>query len=314
MASSDIESLQASLSLIVEVRSKAQELFKSVLEGSKEDGASGGQGATRETKYLSEVKLKLDTVGSKIKELETQIGKPQTNTSHPLAHGVYLNADSANESMALYQSLVTGYKWWNKAIDYAGGAALLLSQNNLKRSSGQIAKQNRGRRPGSNFHIAPPHALDNLINQISQLYKDMRFRVARPNGSKSNAIVEVTLDRLLTASLVFKGLMIEWVMVRGYDEPTNKDTRTDGSPDVWTESRYCVFRRITDNANAAMLNYFQSPLYPELAAKSFFTYLHSYVTLFTEKCRSCGYHLHSNLPPTWREFKTLDPYHEDCRR
>ena len=32
-----------------------------------------------------------------------------------------------------------------------------------------------------------------------------RFRVTRPNASKSNAIVEVTLDRLLTASIVFKG-------------------------------------------------------------------------------------------------------------
>jgi len=199
--------------------------------------------------------------------------------------------------------------------------------------------KSRLRRPGSSSHIAPPQALDSLINQISKLYQDMGFRVTRPNGSKSNAIVQVTLDRLLTASLVFKGLMIEWVMVRGFDEQTTHPSpiaaaaaaaavgnkhgggggqqhmRNDhqNNADVWTESRYQVFRRITDNSNAAMLN-FQSPVYPELAAKSFFTYLHSFVTLFTEKCRNCGYHLHNNLPPTWREFKSLDPYHEDCRR
>ena len=55
--------------------------------------------------------------------------------------------------------------------------------------------------------------------------------------------------------------MIEWVIVRGYRETTGKN-----SPDVWTESCYQVFRRITENANAAMLN-FHSPVYPELAVR-----------------------------------------------
>ena len=177
---------------------------------------------------------------------------------------------------------------------------------------------------------------------MRRLYGDMSFQVTRPNGTKSNAIVEVrnierhdclnregklsnirkqnqvtmtllfqvTLERLLTASLIFKGLMIEWVMVRGYGEKV--DPSNDGIPDVWQESNYQVFKRITDNANAAMLNFY-SPVYPELAVKSFLTYLHSFVTLFTDKCRKCNYHLHNNIPPTWREFKTLEPYHEDCR-
>ncbi len=57
----------------------------------------------------------------------------------------------------------------------------------------------------------------------------------------------------------------------------------------------------------------QSAVYPELSIKSFVTYLHSWVTLFTDPCRKCGNHLHNNLPPTWREYKTLEPYHEDCR-
>ena len=74
--------------------------------------------------------------------------------------------------------------------------------------------------------------------------------------------------------------------------------------------------------------------------KTFVTFLNSYENLFTDKCRKCGYHLRkyiflsflfsiklykgnksiffssysgNNLPPTWREFKTLIPYHEDCK-
>ena len=110
--------------------------------------------------------------------MEATINKPQTTISHPLGNSLYLNTDAANDSMALYNSLVTGYKWWNKAHDYAGGAAMLLSQHSLNRSSGKVTKQRQ--RPRSTSHIAPPHALDSLINQISKLYLDMRFRVTRP--------------------------------------------------------------------------------------------------------------------------------------
>ena len=76
--------------------------------------------------------------------------------------------------------------------------------------------------------------------------------------------------------------------------------------------RHEVFQRITENANAAMLH-FQSPIYPELAVQSFMTYLHSYLSLFSDKCKQCGDHLRDNLPPTWREFRTLEPYHQNCR-
>jgi len=335
------ESLQTSLRLILEVRANAQDVFKTFLEGgvkpiqngSASNGSSEAKDGTTEgadTKYLSQIKLKLDNIDSKVKDLETVVSKHQPIFSHPLGHTIYLNTDISQESVGLYSSLVNSYKWWNKTHDYATGAVTVLGQNNLQRSkqSTRDQLQQRRRRPGeplNKAHFVHPEKLDQLIKYVSGMYQDMRFRVTRPNASKSNAIVEVTLDRLLTASIVFKGLMIEWVMVRGYDEAHRRQDApgsrsqapsTPGDlscPDVWTESRYQVFRRITDNSNAAMLN-FHSPTYPEVGAKSFFTYLHSFVNLFTEKCRSCGYHLHNNMPPTWREFKSLDPYHEGCRR
>ena len=97
---------------------------------------------------------------------------------------------------------------------------------------------------------------------INRMYGDMVFTVTRPNDSKLNAIVEVThrpvdnflrffilyllkpffslltqmnLDRILTAVLLFKGLLIEWVVIRGFREKTGKK-----SPDLWTESNYQV--------------------------------------------------------------------------
>lgn len=87
----------------------------------------------------------------------------------------------------------------------------------------------------------------------------MNFTISRENGTKLNALVEVTLDRILKAVLIFKGLMIEWVVVKGFNEEPGS---------VWNDSNYKVFRRITENANAAMLN-FHSTVYPEFAVKSF---------------------------------------------
>lgn len=107
-------------------------------------------------------------------------------------------------------------------------------------------------------------AVDNAIATISRLFNDMNFHVVRPNGSQYKAIVHITLSRILRAVLVLKGLVIEWVVVRGFNEEGTGDSEAD----VWRESDYQVFRKITDNANAAMLN-FHSPIYPEFGLKSF---------------------------------------------
>merc|ERR1712059_106588 len=160
------------------------------------------------------------------------------------------------------------------------------------------------RRNTNTSHTAPPMLLNSMIDSINKMFPDMKLVISRPGGTKLNAIVEVSLDRIL------KGMMIEWVVVKGWEEElVRQDT---GQPDIWGESRYQVFQRITENANAAMLH-FQSPIYPELAVKSFMTYLHSFGSLFSDKCKQCGLHLQDNLPPTWREFRTLEAFHQDCR-
>ena len=90
------------------------------------------------------------------------------------------------------------------------------------------------------------------------------FFCRRLNGSQLKAIVHITLGRILKATLILKGLVIEWVVVKGYNEEGNGDSEAE----IWKESDHLVFRKITENANAAMLN-FNSPIYPEFSLKSF---------------------------------------------
>ena len=107
-------------------------------------------------------------------------------------------------------------------------------------------------------------AVDNAIATIGRPFPNMNFRVVRPNGSQLKAITYITLGRILKATLVLKGLVIEWVVVKGFNEVETGDSEVD----IWQESDYLVFRKITDNANAAMLN-FNWPIYPERGLQPF---------------------------------------------
>ena len=123
----------------------------------------------------------------------------------------------------------------------------------------------------------------------------MNFQVIRPNGSQMKAIVHITLARILKATLVLKGLVIEWVIVKGCNEGGSTDSETD----LWQESDYQVFRKITDNANAAMLN-FSSPMYPEYGLKSFIVSVPLLFQRKKEKKVSYISYLFSDLPAQFR--------------
>ncbi len=42
-------------------------------------------------------------------------------------------------------------------------------------------------------------------------------------------------------------------------------------------------------------------------------WIKNYTNLFNAKCISCGSHLLNGLPPTWRDLKTYEAYHDECR-
>lgn len=84
----------------------------------------------------------------------------------------------------------------------------------------------------------------------------MSLSITRP--STSNVVLHITLGQVLKGALAFKGLMIEWVVIKGYNETV----------DLWSESRHKVFRKVTENAHAAMLHLY-SPNLPDFALRSF---------------------------------------------
>lgn len=96
----------------------------------------------------------------------------------------------------------------------------------------------------------------------------MSIIITRP--FTSNAVVHVTLGNVLKAIIAFKGLMMERVVVMSFNEQL----------DLWTESRYKVFQRVTDHAHAAMLHY-NNPNLPDMSVKNFLVSLLKIILLYS---------------------------------
>lgn len=257
-------------------------------------GSGGGEAA-------GELQELVAAVGASLREVEACAAALQPPLGpFTLGHAALLSQEISVERQALYSQLVNSYRWTDKVHEYSGLAQTLLSQNSLKRSY-VFSSSAKRRRTHTSSHNVSPQNVENVINSIDRLFADMKITLPRPFAT--NAVVQISLGHVLKAVVAFKGLMIEWVVVKGHGEVL----------DLWTESRHKVFRKVTEHAQAAMLHFY-SPTLPELAIRSFMAWFHSYINLFSEACKRCGNHLHNTLPPTWRDFRTLEPFHEECKQ
>ncbi|XP_044733877.1 mediator of RNA polymerase II transcription subunit 27 [Chrysoperla carnea] len=292
----ELHQLNVALGALQVLRSNVSQVFESLGNGLRSDHGED----LKESKFIIELQDLLSTVNVNLRDVEQAVSNLQSPPgAFSLGNTTYLSQETTQERQALYSQLVNSYKWTDKIHDYSNLAVSLLSQNSLKRSYTSSGSAKR-RRTQTSSHNVLPEAVDNLIVSIDRLYSDMSITPSRP--FTTNAILQITLGRVLKAVISLKGLMIEWVFVKGFNEIL----------DLWTESRHRVFRKVTENAHAAMLHFY-SPTLPELAVKSFMTWLHSYINLFNEPCKRCGSHIHANLPPTWRDFRTLEAFHEECK-
>ncbi|XP_075229074.1 mediator of RNA polymerase II transcription subunit 27-like isoform X1 [Lycorma delicatula] len=291
-----MEPFYTALSSIKVLRCSVGQVFSSLANGLRADHGEEG----RETKFLLELQELLSAVTQHLRDVEQAVNS-LTPPPGPfnLGNTSLLSQESAQERQQLYNQVVLSYKWTDKVHEYSNLAVALLSQNSLKRSYTNSSTAKRKKTLTSSHNVSP-QAVDTVIATIDRLYPDMNVSVSRPFAT--NVVSQVTLGRVLQAVVAFKGLMIEWVVVKGYGE----------SLELWTESRHKVFRKVTEHAHAAMLHFY-SPTLPELAVRSFMTWFHSYINLFNGPCKRCNNHLYSALPPTWRDLRTLEPYHEECK-
>ncbi|XP_077987093.1 mediator of RNA polymerase II transcription subunit 27-B-like [Glandiceps talaboti] len=301
----NLETINAALAATQRLRSSVTRVFNQLKDGVKNTKGD----ASKEKVFVSELQQSLSTVNTDFSELDKLSGTLQKFSDPiPMGNSGLLSLDPVHDKTPMYTQLLQTYKWSTKVQAHSSLASSMLTQNSLKRTSVPTGVSTKRRKAAPTSHSISPHIVDTVITNLDRIFNDMSISVNRPKGA--GAVLQVTVGRTLSAVVVLRGLLIEHVIVRGYHEHSHKD---DGQLDIWTPSRYQVFQKLTDHAMAAMLHY-HLPTVPEIAIKSFMTWLHSYTTLFSTPCHRCSKYLNNNLPPTWRDFRNLEVYHDSCRQ
>ncbi|XP_029533344.1 mediator of RNA polymerase II transcription subunit 27 isoform X1 [Oncorhynchus nerka] len=311
----NLEAFSQAISAIQALRSSVTRVFDSLKDGMKNKETLEG----REKVFITEFQDNLQSVNRDLNELErlsTLVGRP--SESHPLHNSGLLSLDPVQDKTPLYSQLLQAYKWSNKLQYHAGLASSLLNQQSLKRSANQMgASAKRRPKVQPSTLVLPPQQkwtfsssryVDDVISRIGRMFPDMSIELFRPNGT--SAVLLVTLGKVLKTIVVMRSLFIDRTIVRGFNENVYSE---DGKLDIWSKSNYQVFQKVTDHATTALLHY-QLPQMPDVVVRSFMTWLRSYIKLFQTPCQRCGKFLQEGLPPTWRDFRTLEAFHDTCRQ
>uniref|UniRef100_A0A8C2HXL0 Mediator complex subunit 27 n=1 Tax=Cyprinus carpio TaxID=7962 RepID=A0A8C2HXL0_CYPCA len=288
----NLEAFSQAINAIQALRSSVTRVFDSLKDGMKNKETLEG----REKVFITEFQDNLQSVNRDLNELErlsTLVGRP--SESHPLHNSGLLSLDPVQDKTPLYSQLLQAYKWSNKLQYHAGLASSLLNQQSLKRSANQMGTSAK-RRPK-----VQPSTLA-LPTQNAQI----------PSVSSTQPIFcclfsfQVTLGKVLKAIVVMRSLFIDRTIVRGYHENIYSE---DGK----VKHFISLHVQVTDHATTALLHY-QLPQMPDVVVRSFMTWLRSYIKLFQTPCQRCGKYLQEGLPPTWRDFRTLEAFHDTCRQ
>uniref|UniRef100_F6Q2B0 Mediator of RNA polymerase II transcription subunit 27 n=1 Tax=Monodelphis domestica TaxID=13616 RepID=F6Q2B0_MONDO len=289
----NLEAFAQAIGAIQALRSSVSRVFDCLKDGMRNKETLEG----REKAFIAHFQDHLHSVNRDLNELErlsNLVGKPSENS--PL-------------SIIVDSNFLQAYKWSNKLQYHAGLASGLLNQQSLKRSANQMGVSAK-RRPKAQptTLVLPPQYVDDVISRIDRMFPEMSIHLSRPNGT--SAMLLVTLGKVLKVIVVMRSLFIDRTIVKGYNENVYTE---DGKLDIWSKSNYQVFQKVTDHATTALLHY-QLPQMPDVVVRSFMTWLRSYIKLFQAPCQRCGKFLQDGLPPTWRDFRTLEAFHDTCRQ
>lgn len=277
----------------------------------------------QQTDLIQYVNQMIGSITGTIRSLDQDIGILMQNYSLiNTGETIHLGLDGSLDKHNLYMDLCLAYKNYAKLQDYSMNCHALLHQQSLKRvhkqtiqigpnqsnNSQHQQQQQQQARTIESSHVANfnPYihnrsfnisraAVTNVLEQCLKKCDYMEGTYSQPFGM-STGVLQISVNRVLKAILLMRGMVIDAVIVKAYHESfaMKKARRGDGGfygtggdsttisliggsqfvdpdrddIDLWSESKYNVFRRLTHHANAAVLH-FQYPTYPEIAVKSF---------------------------------------------
>lgn len=217
-----------------------------------------------------------------------------------------LSLDPVEDRTALYDKLLETYDWHEKLTSEAQQALSCLKRH--RSSPVQIfdgattAKKAKTNLRGD---------LQKALQDCKTLYPLLELSRSTCNTG-AHLVFEVVVPKTFKAIIVVRMTEIDQVVVRGLQESHLLEKE-----EPWPQSRHAVFRKITDYATSVILHYY-STTDPTAQIRGILRWLNSFNGLFSTKCTNCGNYLKEEeenvlLPPCWRTYHDLSPYHYQCR-
>lgn len=309
--STNLDPVNVSLRSIKLIRSNVKDLFKLLTNGIQQTVYDPTKDDENSNNFLNGLNSIMNNINQRVRELETSALLTSSNivSSTNVGNALYLGLDPNQDKQQLYNSMVQSYRWSDKLTDSATHAHLILNSNHQKRTVWNVFNNQRIRLPKKALSSGHNYSSIHVENAINLFNKNLNLKIEFDNSFGEPTVMKLTLDRVLKAVVVLRGFIIEWVNVKGINE---QFLDLDDKLDIWSESKYEVFRKVTDHMNSAMLH-FNLPLNPEMALRSFLVWFKSYSSLFEKECKKCSIKLKNYLPPTWRDLRNYDAYHDTCR-
>lgn len=309
--SANLEPINVGLRSIKLIRSNVKDLFKlladgnqSVYEPAKPDDENAGE-------FVNDLQGLVNNINQRLRELETSalITSSHIASSTNFGNAAHLGLDPSQDKQQLYSQMVQSYRWCDKLTDMAGQAHSILSQNYQKRTILTAIHPLRFRLQRKAINAAYNCNAHHVETAVNTFNKSLGLKIEFDHSFGEPSVLKITLERVLKAAVLLRGFVIEWVNVKGINE---EFVDLEDRLDIWSESKCEVFRKVTEHMSSAML-FFNTASTSEMALRSFLVWFKSYTTLFDKECKKCGTKLRNYLPPTWRELRTYEAYHDVCR-
>lgn len=265
---------------------------------------------------------------------------------------IHLGMEGSQDKHNLYVDLCQSYKTLSKLTDYSKDCHRLLLQQSLKRVHKRVeilppglnhpqSQASREARVDYAVTTFSPYAqkvslsksiIIKVLENCVKNNKCIEACYTQPLG-QSMGVIQIGVNRVIKGIIVMRGFMIDNVIAKAYHESfARKKATSNKSPapyfaeisgipfvdpdddiDLWSESKYSVFRKLTHHADAAILH-FQYPTYPEIAVSTFLNWFSAHADLFAATCSRCNTRLRKFIPPICRDYGPgFSPHHDHCR-
>jgi len=308
-----VEKLTDAIRLVENLRSSIYIVFeemvggKTINDGIKDHRAMNDK--EKGKKMVNNLHTNLGNVHKALTSLEhamQSLGRYPFNTPLGNLGLLSLEPKSCLKPSTVYNTLYDSYTWANKMSENSD--IMFKSLTKVTKMKNTIDTEAVVPRPFMALHIARSTLEDFIITMNTKFTREGLKLILME--TKCGTMIKATINCILKACVVMEGLMVDRVVIHGFNESTTNDN-------IWPPSKFIVFKKLTEIANAASL-YYCNPS-RQRGVHMFFYWLSHYHNLYSVPCMSCGKILRDEcnkerfLPPIRRDFLKQDRcFHPTC--